>query len=82
MRYVMFTIKKICELAMFVAFHKYTLALSVGAKCWTAYLCVTSATTQEELIWRSLIATATISTDLVWYAVGLWTQKKKRRVAL
>lgn len=78
----MFTFNKICKLAMLVAFHKYTVALSVGAKCWTAFWCVTSATTQEELIWRSLMAAATISTDLVWYAAGLWTQNKKRRAAL
>lgn len=77
----MFTFNIICKLAIFVAFHKYTVALSLGAKFWTAYWCVTSATTQEELIWRSLMATATISTDLVWYAVGLWTQNKERRAA-
>ncbi len=78
----MVIINKIGQLAMIVAFHKYTVALSVAAKCWTAYWCVTSATTQEELIWRSLMATATISTDLVWYAVGLWTENRKRRAAL
>lgn len=64
------------KLALFVAFHRYTVAASMAAKCLTGFWAVSSASTFEETIWRLVLCIGSMSLDIVWYAGGLMAKRR------
>jgi len=69
------------KLALFVAFHKYTVAASMAVKCLTGFWAVSSASTFEEAIWRLVLCIGSMSLDIVWYVGGLMAKRRLKLVS-
>ncbi len=69
------------KLALFVAFHKYTVAASIAAKCLTGFWSISSSSTSEEAIWRLVLCIGSMSLDIVWYVSGLMAKHRLKLVS-